>query len=75
MAKISIKQSECLGCSYCTDCSPDIFEVDEKDFKCKLKKNGKLINPASFDLSTEQSNKVKEAALNCPVQAIEISEI
>jgi ferredoxin len=73
MVKISINQEECIGCSICTDCAPEIFEVDQNDFKCKLKKDGKLINPASFNLSAKQLDKVKEAALNCPVQAIKLT--
>jgi ferredoxin len=75
MAKISINQNDCLGCTFCNDCAPEIFEVDQKDFRCKLKKDGKLINSASFDLSPEQLKQIKEAAENCPVQAIEINEV
>lgn len=74
MTKIYINQKECIGCSFCGSCAPEIFEVDEQDFKCKLKKDGKLINPAIFDLSEEQLKRVKEAAEGCPVLVIELSE-
>ena len=74
MTKISINQKECLGCAFCNNCAPEIFEVDQSDYKCKLKKDEKLMNPADFDLSSEQLNRVKEAAGGCPVQAIEVSE-
>lgn len=72
--KISINQKECIGCSFCTDCTPEIFEVDQKYFKCKIKKEGELIDSAPIELSAEQLKKVKEAAEGCPVKAIELSE-
>jgi len=74
MTKISINQKECIGCSFCNSCAPEIFENDEHDFKGKLKKDGKLVDSAPFDLSEEQKKQVKEAAEGCPVQAIEVSE-
>jgi ferredoxin len=74
MFKISINQKECLGCTFCADCAPGIFEVDQQDFKCRIKKDGKLVNPASIDLTPEQLKQVKEAAENCPVQGIGITE-
>lgn len=74
MTKISINQKECIGCSFCTACAPEIFEVDDRDFKCKLKKDGKLIDSASFELSEEQKKQVKEVVEGCPTKAIELSE-
>lgn len=65
MAKIEIDQKECLGCSFCGNCAPSVFEVDEKDFKCKVKKT---------DLTPEELKQVEEAARDCPVQAIKLSE-
>ena len=73
MTKISINQKECLGCSYCGECAPAIFKVDEGDFKCKLQKEDRLMETASFDLPPEQLEKVKEATEGCPIKAIELS--
>jgi ferredoxin len=66
MAKISINQKECLGCNFCEICAPEIFAVDQIDFKCKLKK--------TEDFSLEQLKQIKEAAEGCPVKAIELNE-
>ncbi|MFH0804143.1 MAG: ferredoxin [Candidatus Zambryskibacteria bacterium] len=74
MVKISINKKECIGCSFCTDCAPEIFEIDEQDFKCKIKQDGKLVNSMSVNLSAEQLKQVKEAKDGCAVQAIELEE-
>jgi ferredoxin len=74
MIKISINQKKCTGCNFCESCAPEIFKVDEQDFKGKLKKDGKLVDSASFELSEEQKKQVKEVVEGCPVLAIEVSE-
>jgi ferredoxin len=74
MTKISINQKECIGCSFCESCAPELFKFDEKDFKGKLKENGNLTDTISVELSNEQLKQVKEAAEGCPVQAIELLE-
>ena len=65
MTKISINQ-ECIGCNFCESCAPTIFQVDQTDFKCKLKKEG--------NFSPEELKQIKEAADGCPVNAIELNE-
>jgi ferredoxin len=74
MAKISINQKECIGCSFCEGCVPELFKFDEKDFKGKLKENGNLTETISVELSDEQLKWVKEATEGCPVQAIKLLE-
>jgi ferredoxin len=74
MFKISINQKECIGCSFCTDCVPEMFEIDGQNFKCKIKHDGKLVDSISVELSSEQLKKVKEAKDGCAVQAIELEE-
>jgi ferredoxin len=74
MTKISINQNECLGCGLCTSYIPEVFEVDEKDFKAKLKTNGSLSDNVSIELNAEQLKKVQESVEGCPVKAIKISE-
>lgn len=66
MVKISINQKECLGCNFCESCAPEIFEVDQTDFKCKLKKGD--------NFSSEELEKIKEVIDGCPVKAIELNE-
>jgi ferredoxin len=74
MVKISINQNDCLGCNFCEGCAPEIFEVDKRDFRCKIKKDGQPEALASLDLSPEQLEKVKKAVSNCPVLALKIEE-
>lgn len=74
MTKISINQKECLGCSFCESCAPELFKFDERDFKGKINENGNLTDAISIELPDEQLKRVKEAAEGCPVQAIELSE-
>jgi len=70
MAKISINQKECIGCSFCMSCFPYLFKYDEQAFKGKLKENGNLVDTISVELSPEQLKQVKEAIEGCPAQAI-----
>ena len=73
MTKITIDQKECLGCSYCESCDPEIFKLDETVFKGKLKQNDTLVDSAEIELSPEDLKKVEEAAEGCPVKAIKLS--
>ncbi|MEK7116783.1 MAG: ferredoxin [Patescibacteria group bacterium] len=75
MAKITINQNECIGCSFCMNCAPELFKYDEKDFKGKLNENGELVETLLIELTDEQLKKVKEAAEGCPAQAINITEV
>ncbi len=74
MVKISINQKECIGCSFCESCVPELFKFDEKHFKGKIKKEENLVDSISVELSAEQLKKVKEAVEGCPVMAIKLNE-
>jgi len=74
MPKITIDQKECIGCSFCMNCFPELFKYDEENFKGKLKSNGNLAEEVSVELTAEQLAKVKEACQGCPAQAIKIIE-
>lgn len=73
MTKISINQNDCIGCSFCMNCNPDIFKFDENNFKGKLKDGEKLVDVITVSLSEERLKKTKEAVENCPVKAISIN--
>lgn len=75
MTKIFINQKECIGCSFCMSCVPELFKYDEKDFKGKLNENGNLTDTLSVELPAERLKQVKEAAEGCPAQAINITEV
>ena len=65
MVKVTINEKECIGCSFCESTAPEIFEVDQTDFKCKIKKE---------DFSPEELKQIEEACDGCPVKAIELNE-
>jgi ferredoxin len=62
--KMNVKvKIDCIGCGLCCSVCPDVFEL----------KAGRAFVKES---KTESSkNCVKEAIMNCPVEAIEIKEI
>jgi len=74
MTKIHINQKECIGCSFCMNCCPELFKYDENDHKGKLKENGNLVETVSVEPGKEQLQKIKEAAEGCPAQAISVTE-
>ncbi|MEK7669396.1 MAG: ferredoxin [Patescibacteria group bacterium] len=74
MPKITINQKECIGCSFCMNCFPELFKYDEENFKGKLKSDGNLVEAVSVELTAEQLTKAKEASVGCPAQAINVIE-
>lgn len=60
--EIIIDAEECIGCGICADKCPDIFELD-----------GKLTVVKAAPSKTEEAC-CRDAAGNCPVDAIEIRE-
>lgn len=75
MPKVTINQNECIGCSFCQSCLPELFKYDEENFKGKLKEGDKLMDSVTIELTEDQIKKVKEAIEGCPAQAISIIEI
>lgn len=61
--KAIVDQDTCTGCSLCTDTCPEVFEMDGATAKVK----GESV-PAECEASC------REAAENCPVEAITIEE-
>lgn len=61
--KVKINKNKCLGCGLCMSLCPEVF----------ILKNGKSQVKEKADLE-KNKEKIKEAADNCPVQAIEIEK-
>lgn len=74
MIKISIDQKECIGCGYCENICPEVFEVsqDKGEFKAKVKSNSSLEENAELELVGDILQKVKEAEDGCAVRAIKV---
>ncbi len=60
--KVKIDKDLCTGCGLCVDTCPEVFEMLDDVAKVKLE-----------DVPQEYEEKVKEAAQNCPTEAIKIS--
>ena len=75
MVQISYIREKCIGCGYCTDVSPDFWELSSKDGKSNLigstlKKNTYIININDFELK----NQIRVAEL-CPVKIIQVKKL
>jgi ferredoxin len=57
--KVRIDADLCTGCALCTDSYPDIFTMGDE--------TAEVITP---DVSADQQNSVREAADDCPAEAI-----
>lgn len=62
---VTVDKDLCTGCGLCVDSCPEVFEMQGD---AAVAKKGK-IDPADKALA----EKVKEAAENCPVEAIKTS--
>jgi ferredoxin len=60
--KVTVDQEKCIGCGNCQDVCPDVFAIED-DGKSHVKKGAPL-----------DKECVKEAAENCPVEAITVEE-
>jgi len=61
--KVVVNRDDCAGCELCVDTCPEIFEMFEDLARVKVD-----VVPA------DQEDCVKEAAEDCPVEAIIIEE-
>jgi len=61
--KVSINKEDCVGCGLCVDDCTDVFEMQEDVAAVKVE-----------EVPENLVNAVKEAAENCPVDAIIILE-
>ncbi len=57
---ITIDKKKCIGCGTCAALCEDVFEMDEDEFKAKVKKGKENSKDAC----------VKEAINSCPTDAI-----
>ncbi len=61
--KVSIDKDACTGCGLCSDDCPDVFEMGDEVASVKV-----------APVPPELEDSVREAAENCPVEAISIEE-
>ncbi len=59
--KVKIDKDLCTACGLCADTCPEVFEMGEDSAVVKTE-----------DVAAEYEEQVKEAAKNCPTEAIKI---
>lgn len=62
--KVKVDESTCTGCSVCVDACPEVFEMGDDNIS-KVK---------SADVPAGCEDKVRDAASQCPVTCIEVTE-
>lgn len=61
--KATVDADTCTACELCVDTCPDVFEMGDDEAKAKVD-----------EVSVEAADSCREAAENCPVEAIKIEE-
>lgn len=57
---IKVDQETCIGCGLCANTCPDVFRMDENSGKSEV-------------FAQENVSGAKQAAIDCPVEAISVS--
>ena len=61
--RVKVDRDECTGCELCIDACPDVFEMDDD------------VSVAKVDVvPAELEDDVREAAEDCPCEAIIVEE-
>lgn len=58
-----VLKSLCIGCGLCPEIAPDLYRMDDDDGKAAAVKS---------EISEKEAASANEAAVSCPVNAIEI---
>ncbi len=61
--KVRVDEETCIGCGLCADTCPEVFEMN--DDKARVKAD---------EVPEDVADTCREAAENCPVEAIQIEK-
>lgn len=73
--KIVHNRPECIGCGACVATCEKYFEMDENDNKSNLKGGKKSGDKYELEIEENDSECVIEAAENCPVNIIHVTDL
>lgn len=61
--KVTVDEETCIGCGLCADTCAEVFEMNDDKVRVKVD-----------EVPEDVADTCREAAENCPVEAIEIEE-
>jgi len=61
--KVTVDEETCVGCETCAETCPEVFEMNDDKVRVKVDK-----------VPADAVESCREAAENCPVEAIQIEE-
>jgi ferredoxin len=61
--KVTVDEETCIGCGVCSDTCPEVFELNDDKARVKVS-----------EVPKDAAATCREAAENCPVEAIQIEE-
>lgn len=75
MFQISYNRPKCIGCAYCSEHSPDYWQINRNDGKADLigsvrKKDFFILNLIDYEWENQQ-----EVAQNCPSKIIQLKKL
>ena len=71
MAKVKINHDACIACGVCASMCPDVFAIGE-DGKSTIVEQYRGASPSEGEIPEDLVDCAKNAADNCPVQAITV---